>query len=154
VKNIGTGILLSFFSFYREGKLVKFSIRQAKSTLDLVQRTLSKRDTPYTAEIILLGANTGHHTEKVQTAAAQLEWILKDKLASQAPFDAVALEYNRLNIADEMEWNVTRMYQRDERHIELHGTQSGVKCDEKEKWFPGMCCAAVSHLCQKVRWKG
>jgi hypothetical protein len=105
------------------------------------------KETPYTAEVILLGANTGHHTQKVQTAAAQLEWILKDKLASQAPFDAVALEYNRLNIVDEMEWNVTRMYQRDERHIEIQGTQIGVKCDERRnasrKWFQGMCCAEV-----------
>jgi hypothetical protein len=96
----------------------------------------SKRDILDTAEIILLGANTGHHTQNMQPAAAHLEWILKDIVTSQAPFDAVTLVNNRHNITDEMEWNVTSTYQRDERHIPLYGTQSVVKYDEaNEKCF-------------------
>jgi hypothetical protein len=84
----------------------------------------------------LLGANTGHHTQNAQPAPTHLEWILKDKLASQAPFDAVTLVNNKPIITDEIERYVTQKYQTDERHIPLYDTESGVKYDdENEKCF-------------------
>lgn len=84
----------------------------------------------------MLRASTGNHTQNVQPAAVHLEWILKDIVTSQAPFDAVTFVNNRHNITDEIGWNVTSTYQTDERHIPLYGTQSVVKYNEaNEKCF-------------------